>query len=428
MSEPQYFYLGEWAAFDKPVPPPSTLFTDAPRVSLCFNKAWLPYVLGALKALVRPETWDADPATLGAMREDLYGGITAWKDECVSDVQFRQQTCLLQVSFDSGATWATIFDGSPCVRSILADSVIVKSLAPQTPNVCVDYPLVADAALMVELPRRVNAGDQISITAHDDNLWTDGILGYAIGTNHLYCIDGTLADDILGICGAGEPAHSGDPMPTANHMELIMWIDTVPYRILSGTVTVPAGVTNARVLFGVNDSALYDNGGTQHIDVQYCSFGWQHVFDFTLSDGGWVADAPTSGTPSSYSPGVGWVSGDSFYAGSGYFRAAFIHSPVVASRTWLEIKIQYSVHGLFTDGPSSNAWAYLVTPGGGATIHAFSDPIDADHHVDTLSVGWAGATGMDLHIASSLYTLSSGFTGSITIEKITISGLGTDPF
>jgi hypothetical protein len=50
---------GYFIPFTHPVDFPDTELDDEPQVRLCFNADWVPYVLGALKILARPETWEA---------------------------------------------------------------------------------------------------------------------------------------------------------------------------------------------------------------------------------------------------------------------------------------------------------------------------------------------------------------------------------
>ncbi len=52
-------FPGAYIPFDKAVGPVPTVPIDsAPTVQLCLNESWLPFVIGCLKALARPETWD----------------------------------------------------------------------------------------------------------------------------------------------------------------------------------------------------------------------------------------------------------------------------------------------------------------------------------------------------------------------------------
>ena len=53
------------SSYVEPVTPVDAEPDASPGVSVCFNAAWLPYVLGALQQLAQPSTWDtSDPTTL----------------------------------------------------------------------------------------------------------------------------------------------------------------------------------------------------------------------------------------------------------------------------------------------------------------------------------------------------------------------------
>jgi hypothetical protein len=52
-------FPGSYIPFDKSVGPVPTVSIDAsPTVQICVNEDWLPYLIGCLKALARPETWN----------------------------------------------------------------------------------------------------------------------------------------------------------------------------------------------------------------------------------------------------------------------------------------------------------------------------------------------------------------------------------
>jgi len=57
MSEQSWQNNGSYIPFPRPVTSPDGSFLGTPQVSLCFSAAWTPYVIGALKALARKETW-----------------------------------------------------------------------------------------------------------------------------------------------------------------------------------------------------------------------------------------------------------------------------------------------------------------------------------------------------------------------------------
>jgi hypothetical protein len=60
---------GSFIPYPYPVDFPDADIEDTPKVSLCFNESWLPWVLGALKVLARSETWDTDQEASDALVE-----------------------------------------------------------------------------------------------------------------------------------------------------------------------------------------------------------------------------------------------------------------------------------------------------------------------------------------------------------------------
>jgi len=55
-------YAHPVSSFENPVTPPDAEPDEGSQVSVCFNEAWLPYVLGALYQLYLQTTWKADSA------------------------------------------------------------------------------------------------------------------------------------------------------------------------------------------------------------------------------------------------------------------------------------------------------------------------------------------------------------------------------
>jgi len=110
-----------FAPFPHPVPVPSGFGTGT--VFCCYDTAWFEYIQGSLKVLLALSTWDTtDSATrleiigrASDLMSDLCGGCT------IADyIQFRQTDCALEVSYDMGETWSSVFtqcpvDGAPFV-------------------------------------------------------------------------------------------------------------------------------------------------------------------------------------------------------------------------------------------------------------------------------------------------------------------------
>lgn len=62
------------------LPVPTTEVDAGDLVSMTFNSDWLPYVLGALVTLTRPETWNADGDTLDSVLVEADHLLTLWSD------------------------------------------------------------------------------------------------------------------------------------------------------------------------------------------------------------------------------------------------------------------------------------------------------------------------------------------------------------
>jgi len=76
---PPWAYRGSFIPFHLPVPVPGVDPLSSQDVGICWADAWTPAILGALKALTRPETWtgsDADVAAAMQGAQDLLGGLT----------------------------------------------------------------------------------------------------------------------------------------------------------------------------------------------------------------------------------------------------------------------------------------------------------------------------------------------------------------
>lgn len=399
--------------FPHPIALPTALPTDLPHVSLCVNHDWAPIVAGALKVLLDPATFDATDADFETARKDIWNLIQNWQENCVNDVQFQQtDDCLLQVSFDGGSTWTTIYDGSTCIAAKIADGTLAGgSKTPQTggtPNVCIDTFPAIDARGAWQLPHLVSAGDTIEVTIPvSPQVWTDDIFDPV-----LYCADGTLWS-LVGGCGAGEPAHSGDPDMSANHMELLLAINGVFYRPLSGKVTVPGGVQDAPAFLLANDVLPSDNLGQITVKVEYCAVGYLHIFDFTTSDQSFRYPPSGCGANTVYHAGEGFSD-----SGSGA-DGAYIETPALGGPTIHLLRVRFvfantwagtaPVVGVAAAGCTSN---FCLNNDNGATFVEFNCDEVATEFV-FLADQWQGG---------------QQYFGTQRLKELWIYGAGTDPF
>lgn len=79
--------FGPWKPFPEPLPPPIVDPRDEPWLIVKFNEAWLPYIVGCLSSLARPETYE--DVLDNFIREDIdNGGELPWLIEPFPVVQF----------------------------------------------------------------------------------------------------------------------------------------------------------------------------------------------------------------------------------------------------------------------------------------------------------------------------------------------------
>jgi hypothetical protein len=93
------------------VPVPETHPSDEPTVQVCVNVDWIPYILGALGALLVDSTWDTQiPLVLDSVKNDVQDllSLFAVAEVCPVPIQFRVNpgdTVNWQYSNDGGTTW-----------------------------------------------------------------------------------------------------------------------------------------------------------------------------------------------------------------------------------------------------------------------------------------------------------------------------------
>lgn len=161
-----------------------------------------------------------------------------------------------------------------------------------------------------------------------------------------------------------------------------------------------------------------DVGDYESPDPISCPTAWTHTFDFTVSNGGWTNDATHSRPFGTYSAGVGWVSvwGTVIVADERlYLERTGVGGEIIQSVT-----VTYEFVGVCGGARRSGIVVWdgstiqredSVTPDCGDFVHegVFSD---VGTIITTNAVGNASADG----------------ALEITITKIVVTGLGTDPF
>lgn len=159
-----------------------------------------------------------------------------------------------------------------------------------------------------------------------------------------------------------------------------------------------------------------------------CGCGWQHVFDFTAGQQGWVSFNFGLGD-TVYTAGVGWE--DILYApGNQKFRGIAIDSTVVADGNLKYVKIEFARTLGVNDGNAEQNTRTLLIYKDGAQVDSelqlwptFDDSplvITGDWTFDRLILGMN--CGWDTHEPYD----DPG--GELVVSKITLAGDGSDPF
>ena len=252
---------------------------------------------GALYDLTKPYAWGNDTAhtalSVAAVWAELWEQIQE-VDCSMSQVQFRQDVCGLQASFNGGATWNTIYDATACVTGIV-DSEIQNKIndgtlqqaggqqSPQSapnPGSCRTYHVVLDASKQWHCPSPVGAGDTILVAG------TRGGWSSSNGLSAWFCPDGEPY--ALGFCAGSKQHMVDDPWQGAYHMAIIGLVNGSYFDPLSATYIVPTGTPQSDFLLQANDGTLTDNSGAIEFDVTVCTAGWTHLFDFRTGLHGWT--------------------------------------------------------------------------------------------------------------------------------------------
>lgn len=100
-------------SFPLPVVPPDVDSDESPLVTVCFNAAWLPVIMGALQQLTLQATWqgDADAVLLAQSRAQLllsnFASTTGgcFEGVCFDGILYDPDTDTVKQTFDGGSTY-----------------------------------------------------------------------------------------------------------------------------------------------------------------------------------------------------------------------------------------------------------------------------------------------------------------------------------
>lgn len=286
------------------------------------DSEWVGMFFGALYQLTAWNSYDRDDDHTAKDIADRWKTIVedARGSECGESmsITFRQTDCLLEYSLDSGATWETAYDGMDCLTAAIAGGVVLGGSAlddaiasgkispgqQQGPTsapglgFCKDFYVSLSANQKWICPVPINGNFTITIESVVGG-WTDD------PSSGWWCPDGK--NYILGQCVNSTESYDGsDPLTTAYHMRLIGYYGSTFFDAYNTTYLVPASVTTDQQLFlQPNDSDISNNLGSVTFHITVCKATWEHVWDFTIDDGGWSAFTSPI-TRAAYVAGRGW--------------------------------------------------------------------------------------------------------------------------
>lgn len=385
-----------------------------PLVKICVNREWIPYIAGALKQLLLQSTWHTnDPNVLWLQQERVFnlfyiigragaceGEPVPTYEEFVDMVAFRQDC--------DCSTFVKCCDGSEkelAFKSDIPAGGQPGSGATQPPSGggTADYCAQLQASGKLYVPTVVNTGDVITLQVSGAGNDPDA------DTINWRCPDGEQF--FAGQCVGFTTTVSTDPLPATPHMQLIANIDGTFHPFVSGSLTVPSGVSSGQVYIQVNDSNLTDNAGSYQICVTVQnnqSAHWTKDFDFTTSPGtGWYAQ---SGEGGHWSAGVGWVSDNSFSSGT--------------------LGLRYLMP---TSSFAVTAWSCVIANSSGHSLQMYADhSAGGTTTIDTLTV----SSDPQTHVFSSpgqlipqdLLALFLTNVPGLVIQSCHFEGTGVTPF
>jgi hypothetical protein len=412
---PQSAFASPRSSFAVPVAPPDVDPTEGPFVYVKINTTWLPYVLGSLKQLAYQTPWKTTTLEQSLIVQaralnilQMFVAADGSPLDCLNLSGEEAEMSQLRVDCN-GVAHFTDCNGTEYtldLKQVNPSPQPGPSPQPSGGGGSHCYEGTVYGNQYFNIPTSVNAGDVVTIAKAEGAFSVNGV-AWKCPDGHVFfagaCV-GSIATDGANIAPA---------LPTG---ALIIDIGGTFYLASEGQViTVPGGVSAAQLLMRINSPGtdVSTNSGSARVEVcvqnnQAGSF--THVFDFKVSDGGFVGDT-VSGSTTTWVPGSGWHSGTS---GAGF--------PLI------------QLHRNFSHRIISTVDAHYNIPSGDGDDHGFLLTLLSS--VNTAVTSARSATGTwdtiltanadSDEIAFNSTPLAAG--AAIVLDKITVTGIGSDPF
>lgn len=394
-----------------------------PATTRCFQIAipndplYIAAFKGALYDLTKPYAWgnDENHTALSVGARMLEAWRTLTEVSCEGMIQLRECTtnCGIEYTTDGGETW-TCISLNGCIADIVGegiDNAIQNGViqggtgqqgpqSPPTGGSCRTYHVRLSARQIWHMPSPVYDGDSVHIVRYSGG-WSDG-------TPLWFCPDGT--DYTLGTCGPGGQFHENDDPSTADwHMQITARFDTTWFDPIGAPFVIPDGTGLTELYMQANDATLNDNFGEIQFDVEHCTGGWSHTWDFTLAAGPFEAVWNQNHTHRAQ-----WISGEGWQSENSEQGDIICWIRYTGA---VEPTITRWIIGL--NATNANTYHNLTMEDGGSDVGATEFVSGDETYLSIVSHTFTNPFG--------LYAYDDQ-PQTCTIRSITLYGVGSDPF
>lgn len=377
-------------SFEFPVDPPSTGPFDEPVFQVCINQDWLPFIAGALKQLLLQSTWNAanDTQVLD-IQGRVFNLISAFGQVVPGCAEPTPSKLCLSGTFGDLQYGYSDFGGGICAATYVAGTGWQS---------CYDAPSQQDILYL----QRNFAPTQIDSYEFDFHYSGVPRVGLASVTWKLGGVTQRV-DSSTTVLGTTITPQSTTPV-TADRLEIVTSFGT-------NSVSVPYVLDDFKMCY----TGVFPLSSDPT---------WVKVYDFTVSDGGWVSD----GFNGTYVLGSGWE--DTLYYDSGgnvTYQAIGIHKDYSPDVSIYAIEAVYTATDGTNTGPTEGRYVYMWH-------HDSSIPNRFFQYLTAsvpTGVSWTGGiTNIDTlgFVATVGYdTGNDNPGGHVVLSRLTLHGVGTPP-
>lgn len=380
-------YARPVSPFPVPVTAPVAGPFDSPTQQVCINVEWLPYIAGALKVLWLQSTFDttnpADILTMQGKVADLISAFLSTQDGCGA---------LTPPILCLSGSFADMQYGYEPTPGLVCDSSYVPGTGFEG---CTD-PGTGQQLINIQ---RVFSSDFI-LTSFEFRFFKN-VLSAPYDILMSWVKDGTVVrtDSASGINGAFTIGANG----------LSVAVDSV-------SINAHTNISDSSVI-AMDEWKLCYVGAFPLSDANT----WEHIFDFTANDGGFT---PYGAGQANYSNGVGWTTND-LVLGGNFRRLMQITKSFSAARvTHIEMLYDYTVG---TANPGFDG-ADIFVDGFLEEVESQDNMLTANDQVFQWNGDLPGATSIILTLQPYADGSSSSYSGAALCKRVTLRGIGTDPF